>query len=74
MATGTGITADDANHDIAQVLYDFEHAVTDEKGTFTATEVRDLLATNAIKRINDRTVARIVDMVNWNSLRVLYGR
>ena len=48
--------------------------MTDEKGTFTATEVRDLLATNAIKRINDRTVARIVDMVNWNSLRVLYGR
>ena len=38
--------------------------MTDEKGTFTATEVRDLLATNAIKRINDRTVARIVDMVN----------
>ena len=28
----------------------------------------------AIKRINDRTTARIVDMVNWNSLRVLYGR
>ena len=28
----------------------------------------------AIKRINDRTTARIVDMVNWNSLRALYGR
>ena len=27
----------------------------------------------AIKRINDRTTARIVDMVNWNSLRALYG-
>ena len=26
----------------------------------------------AIKHINDRTVARIVDMVNWNSLRALY--
>ena len=26
----------------------------------------------AIKRINDRTTARIVDMVNWNSLRALY--
>ena len=39
------IAMDDANHDIAQVLYDFEHVVTDEKGTFTATEVRELLAT-----------------------------
>ena len=28
----------------------------------------------AIKRINDRTVARVVDMVNYNSLRALYGR
>ena len=28
----------------------------------------------AIKRINDRTVARIVDMVNYDSLRALYGR
>ena len=28
----------------------------------------------AIKRINDRTTARIVDMVNYNSLRALYGR
>ena len=28
----------------------------------------------AIKRINDRTTARIVDMVNWYSLRALYGR
>ena len=25
----------------------------------------------AIKRINHRTTARIVDMVNWNSLRAL---
>ena len=28
----------------------------------------------AIKRINERTTMRIVDMVNWNSLRALYGR
>ena len=28
----------------------------------------------AIKRINDRTTARIVDMVNYDSLRALYGR
>ena len=26
----------------------------------------------AIKRINDRTTARIVDMVNYDSLRTLY--
>ena len=26
----------------------------------------------AIKRINERTMMRIVDMVNWNSLRALY--
>ena len=26
----------------------------------------------AIKRINERTMERIVDMVNWNSLRALY--
>lgn len=39
------ITADDRNFDVAQLLYDFEHAVTDEKVTFTATEVRELVAT-----------------------------